>query len=292
MRCTMRPSNRNTATTPEMKILSEASTPKPLPWICPNHDNYSVPNWVPEEWKSRVTKCISGNSTWKTMSNEEFADLHRFVITIKNNQNLLKELTWEAVYNLSLSCLKYPNFFDLYNRRYSDEKSELLVNKMVKPRLLSVMQGASEYHYEKILEMYHFMFMWAPTEEHAGLLHDISISSNVPYNLIYEIDLEIRRRMLIEYDGNEETLIKTENGMSYAFFLYQTTTTPPTPNVFYRDRDILTTPENTRGRWMLIGHECNDCYKPHNYNSGYFMSCSICGDAIMCAHCGKAHQRH
>ena len=240
-------------------------------WDCPPHEGYSVPNWVPKDWMNRVTECITNHLTWRTMSEQAKADLDRFVVSTKTEKLMKEGMTWEAVYNLSMACLKYPEFEKRYRPWLSKEKAGHLITTKYRPQILEKHPNVSEKHLERTLEKMYFQLLWKITQEHLVLLKDIALASGVTLKTLMEVDLEVRRRTMIEMEeGSNEGYIETSNGLSYVYFLYVNGTT-------------------TRGRWMMVGHVCKACNKHHDYKGEFFMYCQTCGDALLCSHCDKTH---
>ena len=245
----------------------------PLPWNCPPHDRI-YPNWVPEEWITRMTRHFTVPCENPSKEDKNFVD--RFVITTRNRESSMEKMTWKAVYNLSMACLRYPDFEARYVPFLSSANAEEYVSKRVRPELASKYPNLDADALELSCERCYFSLIWKATSEHESLLRSVARYSALDYKTTRGLDLEIRRRIMARSNEEKEKegerpsgYIETQNGMHYLFFNYVHS-------------------EKLRGRWMLVRHECKSCRCTFSFRDAS-VQCAKCGDRLECPGCGRVH---
>ena len=238
---------------------------------CPSHAAYFVPNWVPEEWKTSVTQCVTDHKTVKTMSDDVRTTLNRFVMTTKTEYDAREGVTWEGVYNLAMTCLKYPSLEECYEQHVSEDKATAIINSKFRIDILRTNPGISDALLDQMLEKVYFQLVWKIKLTHLERLRDVALASNVTLKVALAVDMEMRRRIESSYDIEGMSISVPSKGLKYLFFLYAN------ENV-------------TRGRWMLVAHDCPACCAPCDWRTvDYVATCGKCGSALRCDHCDATH---
>lgn len=205
------------------------------------------------------------------MSEAQKLAMDTFVVTTKSKNESGELLTWEGVYNISMSCLKNPNFLDCYEPDVSESKALERINTKIRPNLLITMTGVSSDHLDRMLEKYYFHFTWKLKQSHLVRLRDLAIDSKISLRTAMAVDMDVRRRIATSDDLSNDMFISTMQGLKYLFFLY-------------KHENI------TRGRWMLVGQECPRCLNCCNYNgTDFILQCGRCGNILKCGECGTVH---
>lgn len=234
----------------------------------PEHDEYTRPGIVPEEWSNEVSSLIQSRRSIDNMTDDEkIFILGRFVVATKYG-NCQGSLTWNAVYLLSRLALDFPNLEECYDRANDERKAGEVLNsrkETIIDAYRSIMPVMSANYVTFLLENAKFKLEWKPKIEHLKRLAFIASASEVTLRIVLMIDYEIRMRTK---RTDTKLTLASERGWKYMTFMYNT-------------KDGV-----TRGRWMPVGYACPFCNDSHPP----ILVCVKCGnDAAGCSNCSKTH---